>query len=117
MSRLIAAMVSVFLLAAGPAQAFEERDSERVPVLFDLMTRVVFGIPLTIVGTAAMVPAGLLTAITRPTEIDKPFRYLVVAPARYTWVDPLGYHPDPNQDRSPGRRTSAVQPAGPPSGD
>lgn len=117
MARSIAAMVCVFLLAAGPAHALDERDSGRVPVMFDLMTRVVFGIPLTILGTAAMVPVGFFTAITRPSEIDKPFRYLVVAPARYTWVDPLGYHPDPGQDLYVARRARPVQPAGPPSGD
>ena len=31
-------------------------------------------------------------AITRPTDMGKPFSALVVAPARYTWVDRLGTH-------------------------
>lgn len=127
MSRLIAAVVCVFVLAAGPAHALEERESERIPVMFDLLTRVVFGIPLTIAGSAAMVPVGFFTAITRPSEIDKPFRILVLGPVRYTWVDPLGYHPPPGThpmvagadraDRYVARRTRAVPPTGTPSGD
>ena len=126
MSRLLAALACVFLLA-GPAHALEERDGDRVPVMFDLLTRVVFGIPLTIVGSAAMVPVGFFTAITRPSEIDKPFRILVLGPVRYTWVDPLGYHPDPGthpmvtgaerRHRYVSREPQALPPSGPPSGD
>ena len=126
MTRLLAAFACVFLLA-GPAHALEERDSDRMPVMFDILTRAAFGIPLTILGTAAMIPVGFVTAITRPSEIDKPFRILVLGPVRYTWVDPLGYHPDPGthpmitgadrRDRYVSRAQPAPAPAGPPSGD
>jgi hypothetical protein len=124
MSRLIATIACVLLLA-GPAHASEARDSaQRVPAMFDLGTRIVFGIPLTILGCAAMIPVGFLTAITRPTEIEKPFRYLVVAPARYTWADPLGDHPDPaefslsqSRDSYVSREPSALPPGSTPSGD
>ncbi len=127
MLRLIAALACVFLLAAGPAHALEERDSDRVPVMFDIFTRAAFGIPLTILGSIAMVPVGFVTAITRPSEIDKPFRILVLGPVRYTWVDPLGHHPDPGthpmvtgadrRDRYVAREEPAPAPSGPPSGD
>ncbi len=126
MSRLLAALACVVLLA-GPAHALEERDSDRVPVMFDILTRAVFGIPLTIAGSVAMIPVGFVTAITRPSEIDKPFRILVLGPVRYTWVDPLGYHPDPGThpmitgadrtDRYLASRPRALPPSGPPSGD
>ena len=43
-------------------------------------------------GVGLMVPAGLITLITRPHEIRKPFEVLVGAPARSVWVDPLGAH-------------------------
>jgi hypothetical protein len=33
-----------------------------------------------------------LVAITRPHEIGEPFDALVVAPAKYIWVDPIGTH-------------------------
>lgn len=89
-------VITVLLAAslATPAAASSPADSSEMPVGFDLMTRVVFGIPLTILGAVAMVPVGLATAVTRPKEIRKPFDILVMGPARYTWVDPLGDHPD-----------------------
>ncbi|MCL4684553.1 hypothetical protein KJ059_07335 [Myxococcota bacterium] len=126
MSRLLVALACVFLLA-GPAHALEERDADRVPVVFDILTRAAFGIPLTILGGAAMIPVGFVTAITRPSEIDKPFRILVLGPVRYTWVDPLGYHPDPGThpmvvgrdhgDRYVAQTPRALPPTGTPSGD
>jgi hypothetical protein len=33
-------------------------------------------------------------AVTRPTDMYKPWNALVVGPARFTFVDPLGFHPD-----------------------
>lgn len=81
--------------------------------------RVLVGIPLTIVGGVLMIPAGLATLITRPTEIDKTFDYFVMGPVRYTWVDPLGEHPDPD-DRPRLRqrpRYARDYPQGTPSGD
>jgi hypothetical protein len=89
---LITALLAASL--ATPAAATTAANSEEVPVGFDLFTRAVFGIPLTIVGAVAMIPVGFLTLITRPQEIEKPFNMLVVAPVQYTWVDPLGEHPD-----------------------
>lgn len=63
-----------------------------------------------------MIPVGFVTAITRPSEIDKPFRILVLDPVRYTWVDPLRYHPDPGtHPMITGQPAPA--PSGPPSGD
>jgi hypothetical protein len=89
-------MITILLAAslATPAAASNPANSTEVPVGFDLLTRAVFGIPLTILGTVAMIPVGFVTLITRPTEIEKPFDMLVMGPARYTWVDPLGDHPD-----------------------
>jgi hypothetical protein len=124
MSRLIATIACVLLLAS-PAHASEGRDSaERVPVMFDLGTRIVFGIPLTILGCVAMIPVGFFTAITRPTEMEKPFRYLVIAPARYTWGDAFGDHPDPadfslshSRNSHVARQPSALPPGSTPSGD
>jgi len=43
-------------------------------------------------GVALFVPVAAITLITRPQQIDEPFGWLVVAPARYVWVDGLGEH-------------------------
>lgn len=109
------------LLISGPAQAEGAGQGEK---MLDVGSRVLFGIPLTIAGGVLMIPAGLATLVTRPSELDTTFDYLVMGPARYTWVDPLGDHPDPNR-RSPVRprdeyATRDYQPAPPqgtPSGD
>jgi hypothetical protein len=93
-------ILTLSALLAAPAHAVgDPREPDRVPIGFDLFTRVVFGIPLTIAGAAVMIPAGLATAITRPSEMDKTWDMLVMAPVRYTWVDPLGYHPEPPKRR------------------
>ncbi len=39
-------------------------------------------------------PVAPVVAITRPTEFRKPLERLILSPARYTFVDPLGYHPE-----------------------
>ncbi len=108
------------LLVAGPAQAENERRGEK---MLDVGSRVVFGIPLTIAGGVLMIPAGLATLVTRPSELDTTFDYLVMGPVRYTWVDPLGEHPDPAAQPATFRRdryAAGSQPAvpqGTPSGD
>ena len=43
-------------------------------------------------GIALFVPAAAMTLITRPLDIGKPFHLLVIRPAKYVWVDPLGHH-------------------------
>jgi hypothetical protein len=87
------------VLLASPVQAGTDghATSTHEPLGFDIVLRTAFGIPMTVIGAVAMVPVGLVTAIVRPTEIRKPFEALVVAPARYTWGDPLGEHPMPDE--------------------
>lgn len=92
MFRRIVFAVLCALLVSGPARADDEEGTKR---MFDLGTRVVFGIPMTIAGAVLMVPAGLATLATRPSELDQTFDYLVMGPVRYTWVYPLGEHPQP----------------------
>ena len=33
-----------------------------------------------------------ITLITRPTDVMKPFKILILNPAKYIWADPLGTH-------------------------
>jgi len=109
MFRAMIALTFAFLLALPAHASDSPRESDRVPVLFDIATRVGFGIPLTIAGAAAMVPVGLATLVTRPSEIDKPFDALVMGPVRYTWIDPLGYHPAPGERRAAPHRTRVAR--------
>ena len=50
------------------------------------------GLPMTGLGMAIAPLAMGVTLLTRPSDIFKPFKILVVKPARFTFVDPLGQH-------------------------
>jgi hypothetical protein len=85
--------VASLLLAAAPARAdLDSIDKNSVPVMVDLLLLRPMGLAVTAVGVAAFVPAGLMTALFRPSEIDKPFDLLVKQPFGYTFQDPLGTH-------------------------
>ena len=59
----------------------------------DLLFLRPIGLATTAVGTLLFIfPVLPLTLITRPTEINKPFKTFVLGPAKYTWIDPLGTH-------------------------
>ena len=103
MSRSIRSFVAAFLTSAlilsqaAPAFATTtmgsaENEPTAVPVLIDAMILRPLGIMLTAFGAVGFCMVAPFVAITRPTDIGKPFSALVIAPARYTWVDPLGHH-------------------------
>lgn len=102
--RQLAAALAVCGLLVGhappaAAQAGSLANAEReasVPLLIDAMFLRPIGLAVTALGTALfVVPVAPIVALTRPTDLGKPFQLLVVAPARYTFVDPLGLHPAP----------------------
>lgn len=84
--------------SAAPALAYDDlrtKDGwheEPAPVLVDAALLRPMGILMTVAGVGLMLPVGLFTAITRPTDIGKPWHELVVKPARFTWIDPIGSH-------------------------
>ncbi|HEY8154071.1 MAG TPA: hypothetical protein VII72_08090 [Myxococcota bacterium] len=103
MSRSIRTFVAAFLTSAliltqaAPAFAVTtmhsiENEPNSVPVIFDALILRPVGIMMTAVGTVGFCLVAPFMAITRPTDLGKPFSALVVAPARYTWVDRLGTH-------------------------
>jgi len=94
---LVAALAICALLAAAPASAasltsnksVEERS---VPVVFDALFLRPIGLVITIGGAVAYGVSVPFVAMTRPTDLGKPLEPLVLRPARYTFVDPLGQH-------------------------
>jgi hypothetical protein len=103
MSRSIRAFVAAFLTSAliltqaAPAFATTtmgsvENEPNAVPVLIDAMILRPVGMLVTAFGAAGFCMVAPFVAITRPTDLGKPFSALVVAPARFTWVDRLGTH-------------------------
>lgn len=99
--QLVAALAACGLLlglaapAAAQSSALNNADREStVPIVFDALVLRPVGLAMTLVGSAIfVVPVAPVMAVTRPTDMGKPFQQLVVAPARYTFVDPLGLHP------------------------
>ena len=98
---IVSAMLTLalFLCLAAPAAASSAlggdiSDGETVvPIVFDAVVLRPLGLMMTLVGTMVYAfPVAPITALTRPTDLAKPFRLLVVAPLRYTFMDPLGQH-------------------------
>jgi hypothetical protein len=93
------AIGALLLGSAAPALAYDNMTrtkdgwhEEPAPILVDAGLLRPMGIFMTVAGVALMAPVGLFTLVTRPTEIGKPWHELVVKPARFTWVDPIGSH-------------------------
>jgi hypothetical protein len=86
---------------AVPAAAVSQygTDPDAVPLqstLFvpgDVVMRAM-GVGLTAVGFVSFVAASPIIGITRPGDIGRAWRAMVVHPAHFTWVDPLGRHPE-----------------------
>ena len=78
--------------AAASASADDFTRVHEVPILLDAILMRPVGLLMTGVGLVlAPIPMAFV-AITRPKDVFKPFAELVVRPARFTFVDPLGQH-------------------------
>jgi hypothetical protein len=92
--------LTIALLILGltsPSLAYMQDDGDlpnRVPIVIDLLVLRPAGLLMTAVGVGFyLFPVAPMTALVRPTDIAKPLGPLVVRPGRFTFVDPLGYHP------------------------
>ena len=96
---LVAALATAALIfsLAAPAAAFT-RDTgnqpNQVPAVIDVLLLRPLGLVMTATGVAFYVfPVAPLTMLVRPLDIAKPLGPLVVKPGRFTFADPIGYHP------------------------
>ncbi len=99
-SPLAAVVAACLLLApaamAEPGSLGPNYDAQgRVEPTLDALVLRPLGLLMTVTGFVTFVAYAPIVVITRPTDIAEPFKSLVLGPARYTWVDPLGYHPEP----------------------
>lgn len=93
------AIAAVIVASASPALAFRgdaglEAREAHTPVLIDILFMRPMGLMLLVGGTVAMAPTAAIVTITRPTDMGKPFSLLMAKPFRYTFLDPIGSHPD-----------------------
>jgi hypothetical protein len=94
---LAAALVICALLAAAPSSAdsFSSNrsvEARAVPVIFDALFLRPIGLVMTISGAVVYGVSVPFVAMTRPTDLGTPLEPLVLKPARYTFVDPIGQH-------------------------
>ena len=94
--RIVAAAIAALALVgtATPAAAgsLDDIDPNSVPPAFDLLVLRPVGLAATVVGAAAFVPAGALTAIFHRPSMPMVFDWLVRSPYEFTFEHPIGTH-------------------------
>ena len=87
-----ALLFSTVLSTSTMANTRTQTDAANAPAAVDVLLLRPAGFISLIVGFALFVVMSPIVLITRPHEIGTPFKELVVRPAKYLWVDPLGGH-------------------------
>lgn len=83
---------TVFSTSAMAADRQYQTDAANASATVDVLVLRPAGFLSLIVGTGLFLALSPIVLITRPHEIGVPFKELVVRPAKYLWVDPLGGH-------------------------
>jgi putative copper export protein len=87
-----ALLFSTVLSTSTMATTRTQTDAANAPAAVDVLLLRPAGFISLVVGFALFVVMSPIVLITRPHEIGTPFKELVVRPAKYLWVDPLGGH-------------------------
>ncbi len=95
--RIMAVMAAMLLFSTAfstsvQAQTRSQGDAANAPAAVDVMLLRPAGFVSLVVGTGLFLALSPIVLVTRPHEIGTPFKQLVVRPAKYLWVDPLGGH-------------------------
>lgn len=93
---LAVSMAALFLTAtlasSASSQTLAQGDAANAPAAVDVMMLRPAGFVSLVVGTGLFLALTPIVLITRPHEIGTPFNDLVVRPAKYLWMDPIGGH-------------------------
>jgi hypothetical protein len=90
---LVLLFATAFLFAGSPAAAEKARfnaDEDRPSPVLDAVVLRPLGVAATLIGTTVFVFTSPIFLVTRPQDIDEPFKALVARPAWWTWGRPLG---------------------------
>ncbi len=91
--RVLAVMAATLLFSTtATAGTVSQGDAANATPVVDVMLLRPAGFVSLVVGTGIFVAISPIVLVTRPHEMGKPFKSLVVRPAKYLWVDPLGGH-------------------------
>ena len=85
-------MFTMPLSQTAVAGDVSQGDAANASPVVDVMILRPAGFLSLLVGTGLFLVTAPIVLVTRPHEIDKPFKQLVLRPAKYIWVDPLGGH-------------------------
>lgn len=86
-------MISTSVTTTALAEtSVAQGDAANAPVAVDVLVLRPAGLLSLGVGVALFAVSAPIVLVTRPHEIGRPFRQLVIRPAKYVWVDPLGGH-------------------------
>jgi len=94
---LLVSLAVVVMLAVPATSAFagsnvELIEGEKSPPMVDLFLMRPLGLVMLGVSAALWVPAQALTMMVRPMDYMKPIDAMLVKPAKFVFVDPLGEH-------------------------
>ena len=85
-------LFSTVFSTSAMAQKRAQTDAAHAPAAVDVLLLRPAGFISLVVGSGLFLLLSPIVLITRPHEIGVPFKELVVRPAKYLWVDPLGGH-------------------------
>jgi len=85
-------MFTTTLATTASADSVAQGDASNSSPVVDALVLRPAGFLSLAVGTGLFVLSVPFVLVTRPHEIGKPFKQLVVRPAKYLWADPLGGH-------------------------
>ena len=90
---ILAVMAAILMFSTtATAQTVSQDDAANATPVVDVILLRPAGFVSLVVGTGLFIATSPIVLITRPHEIGKPFKSLVVRPAKYLWVDPIGGH-------------------------
>ncbi|MEM9174860.1 MAG: hypothetical protein AAGC67_06470 [Myxococcota bacterium] len=95
--RILAVLAATLMFQAAfvqtaAAQTVAQGDAANASPVVDVLLLRPAGFMSLVVGSGLFLVTAPIVLVTRPHEIGKPFKQLVVRPAKYVWVDPLGGH-------------------------
>jgi hypothetical protein len=85
-------MFSMTVATSASAGTVSQGDAANAPAAVDVLLLRPAGFLSLVVGTGLFLASSPIILMTRPHEIGTPFKELVVRPAKYIWVDPIGGH-------------------------
>lgn len=85
-------MLTTTFATTASADSVAQGDAANASPAVDSIVLRAAGILSLVAGTGLFLIATPFVLVTRPHEIGRPFKQLVVRPAKYVWADPIGGH-------------------------